>query len=64
MNRIIIFTISLFLLTSCESMQCKRGIVQYKGNKDNIDDVKGVSGIEYASKLIDTIVPGFKCKFY
>lgn len=64
MNKLVILIISLLLLTSCDSLQCKRGIIQYKANKDNIDDVKGVSVKEYTANLIDTIVPGFKCKFY
>ncbi len=64
MTRPIFLYLSIFILSSCTSIDsCKIRIIQYKINTDNILN-EDITIKNYSIELIDTIVPGIKCKFY
>lgn len=55
-----------FTFISCSSLNCNPGIIKYKINTKNIDNItdKEINKKDYATSLIDSIIPGFKCLFY
>ena len=67
MFRFYFLLILIISLNACSSVpSCKTGIVNYKININNIDNFiyEDVTLKNYTISLIDTIIPGFKCKFY
>jgi hypothetical protein len=63
--KILLIFISLMLI-SCSSLNCKPGIIKYKINVNNIDNIadKETTTKNYVTSLIDSIIPGIKCLFY
>lgn len=67
MVRLCFLIFSIFILNACSSVSsCKTGIINYKINTSNVDNIiyKDITFKEYTISLIDTVIPGFKCKFY
>lgn len=54
------------MLISCSSLNCNPGIIKYKININNIDNIadKEIITKDYVTSLIDSIIPGIKCLFY
>ena len=63
--KILLIFLSLMLI-SCSSLNCNPGIIKYKININNIDNIadKETTTKDYVTSLIDSIIPGIKCLFY
>ena len=67
MVRLCFLIFLIFILNACSSIpNCKTGIINYKINISNVDNIiyEDITFKEYTISLIDTVIPGFKCKFY
>lgn len=67
MARLCFLIFSIFILNACSSVSsCKTGIVSYKINVSNVDNFiyEDTTLKNYTISLIDSVIPGFKCKFY
>lgn len=62
----IVLVFMTLLLISCSSLNCKPGIIKYKINANNIDNIsnKEINKKDYVTSLINSIIPGIKCLFY